>query len=290
MSSGDVVMKLADLLAQPLVSLEIIPGGLDDWLAQGARPEFPFLLTEGNLGVPRNVLYALYLVAVAMFANRQQHQGVIASTSVILLANPAHQTALNARKRLILRGELLAEQELRFTELLLRGSEECAKQSILWDHRRWIFLRLYGAAVPPEWSGMENGWLGPLEWDNIPRMPVTVARKELNLMKRTCEIYPRNYYGWNHWRYIANVIFVGHQESGEWKQLMTDVRGELMDWVQGHVSDYTAMHHLHGLCERFGQDKGALMRQARELLTYYGAHEAVRCYGRLVGVDTRDQE
>ncbi|KAF8721191.1 hypothetical protein AX14_010486 [Amanita brunnescens Koide BX004] len=279
--SSDLVLKLASLLARPLASVEILPGGLNDWLVQGARSDFPFVLTEGNLGVPKKVLYRLYLVAAAMFANGKHGE----ATSVILLANPAHQTALNARKRLILRDEWPADRELAFTELLLRGSSECAKQSLVWDHRRWIFLRLYETTTPSDKLKVLRGWLGPEEWARLPRIPASIARRELDLTKRACELYPRNYHGWNHWRYIMNVayVFLEQDTGGEWKELVDSQFREMMKWVEGHVSDYTSMHHLHGLAERFELDKAALVKQASSLKDYYSTHEAVVRYERLVG-------
>ncbi|KAF8622762.1 hypothetical protein AX15_006849 [Amanita polypyramis BW_CC] len=287
--SADLVLKLGDLLAQPLVSIEVLPGGLDDWAVQGLRSDFPFVFVEGNLGVPKKVLYGLYLAAVTMFTHTGAEPGeaAVASTSVILLANPAHQTALNMRKRLILRNRLSAGRELAFIELLLRGSTECTKQSIMWDHRRWLLLQLYGAAVPPDGLQALNGWLGPLEWGMLPNVPAETARKELSLTRHACELYPRNYHGWNHWRYIMNVTYAClHRTNGtDWKGLVADEFVEMMKWVEGHVSDYTSMHHLHGLAERFGMDKAALLKQASELKARYGTHEAVDCYGRLVGVD-----
>ena len=266
-------------------SVEILPGGLDDWLIQGARSDFPFVLAEGNLGVPKKVLYRLYLAAVAMFSKGEAAEATVSPTSVILLANPAHQTALNTRKRFILRGEWSAEHELAFTELLLRGSSECAKQSVVWGHRRWIFLRLYGTTRPPDILQALRGWLGPDEWASLPNIPAIIARRELDLTKRACELYPRNYHGWNHWHYIMNVVYVclGRDTDGEWKELVDEQLREMMKWVEGHVSDYTSMHHLHGLAERFGLDKVALVKQASELKAYYGTHEAVVRYGRLMG-------
>lgn len=266
-------------------SVEILPGSLDDWVAQGARSDFPFVLSEGNLGVPKKVLYKLYLTAVAMLFDGKQSNATVSPTSVILLANPAHQTALNSRKRLILRDQWSADRELAFTELLLRGSSECAKQSIVWDHRRWIFLRLYGTIVPSGELLPLSGWLGPQEWDNLPCIPITIVRRELELTKRACELYTRNYHGWNHWRYIMNMTYVRLKQDtdGGWKELVDEQFREMMKWVEGHVSDYTSMHHLHGFTERFGLDKAALVNQASELKAYYNTHEAVDCYARLVG-------
>ena len=77
-------------------------------------PSSPFLLVEGNLGVPERLLYKLYLKSIKEFATLRDFlrnpssvdatvgQRLLVCTAVIILANPAHDTALNARKRLIL--------------------------------------------------------------------------------------------------------------------------------------------------------------------------------------------
>ncbi|PFH52110.1 hypothetical protein AMATHDRAFT_46476 [Amanita thiersii Skay4041] len=288
------VFNLSNALARPPLSAEIIPGGSEDWKSEDGStlsPDFPFVLIDGNLGVPKKVLYKLYLVAVTMFTrvNIKQFDLIIASTSIILLANPAHQTALNARKRLILQGNLHPEKELEFTQLLIRASDECAKQSIIWHHRQWVFLQLYGAIqlVSDICKTLQplNGWFGLLELDTLPDVPAGVVQNELSLIRCACEIYPRNYHGWNHWRFMMNIVYVSQclGKHGEWMDVMQREYEEVENWVEGHVSDYTSMHHLYGLVERFGLSKPRVKERALELRARYGAHEAVEKYVRLLG-------
>ncbi|KAF8633386.1 hypothetical protein AX17_004557 [Amanita inopinata Kibby_2008] len=282
--SCDLVFKLADLLAQPLESLEIIPGAFQDWAAQGARDDFPFALVDGHLGVPERVLYRLYMSSVSMFtrANAEPRNTVVivASARVILLANPAHQTALNACKRLVLHGQLSAEAELRFTELLLRGSKECTKQSIVWNHRRWMFLHLYGIIQPASHDDLQElrGWLGPLEWDALPNIPADVVGRELELVRHGCELYPRNYHGWNHWRYMMNVVYVLlrlTKGGEEWQSLVVKEREAMERWVGVHVTDLTSRHHV----KAFGESQQS-MKYAKAvcliftLLLSTAAHDA----------------
>lgn len=105
----------------------------------------PFLLLDGNLGVPKKVLYRIYLHALQVFAQckvrsnapdtapsdlSETTRGLTSTSAVILLANPAHTTALNTRKRLLQGKILQCEIELKFTEALL-SSRNCSNQSIL---------------------------------------------------------------------------------------------------------------------------------------------------------------
>ncbi|KIL68801.1 hypothetical protein M378DRAFT_1057835 [Amanita muscaria Koide BX008] len=285
MSTSELVLKLAALLEQSLESVEVLPGSVEEWSAQGARLDYPFILVEGHLGIPKKVLYMLYIAAIAMFHRSESEKHIAASTSVVLLANSAHQTALNTRKRLILRRVLSMEREIAFTRLLLCGSSECAKQSIIWDHRRWIFGHLYGttARVLSDRLQILQGWLDPLEGEKLPSIPADVARKELSLVRHACGIYPRNYHGWNHWRYIMNVVYVYLDQGKEWKELADEEFSVMMKWVDSHVSDYTAMHHLVGFVERFGLDRTALINQVSDLKAHYASHEALEKYSRLLG-------
>ena len=144
--------------------MEIVPGDGSEWFSgesQSTSAEHaPFLFVESNLGVPQKVLYKAYVAAVPWFSKAKRALKVLKptasgghistssaedlrySSSVLLLANPAHQTALNARKSLVQHGLLDAALELRFTAALLHV-RTCAKQSLLWHHRRWLLRRLY---------------------------------------------------------------------------------------------------------------------------------------------------
>lgn len=174
-----------------------------------------------------------------------------ASTSVIILANPAHQTALNNRKRLMQSGFLLPEEELTFIELLLRGSRVCAKQSMIWDHRRWIFRFLYkemGSLVHetlpylPRWSTVE-------EAQSLPRLSPELIRKELDLIKAACQSYPRNYHAWTHWHHVIDIAFISAISSADdirlsYFTVIYEENIRLRSWISNHVSEFTAAHHL----------------------------------------------
>ncbi|KAF7428708.1 hypothetical protein PC9H_007937 [Pleurotus ostreatus] len=112
-------------------SIEIIPGDLDIWRAPNSTT--PFLLVDGHLGVLQKLLYKLYVTAQTIFYSirREQRTPTIYSdlvdiTAVILLANPAHQTALHERKKLVEARVIRADDELELLGLL-QASKSHAK-------------------------------------------------------------------------------------------------------------------------------------------------------------------
>ncbi|KAJ7106039.1 hypothetical protein C8R43DRAFT_1140657 [Mycena crocata] len=240
-TSNSLVHTLADLLMQnsPL-TVEIVPGGIDQWPEISQPSVFPFLHTEGHLGVPQKTLYQLYLSALPLL-NGTDDQGKIDASCVILLANPAHQTALNVRKRLIQSGKSLsADAELDFSKKLLTSSRPCSKESIIWAHRRWIFDRLYpsralsGAAQLAGYSTRE--------------LPPVVIEDEITLIARCCETDPRNYHAWTHHHFVVQSIFLSLRtpqpiDSPFIPLFMKEIR-RLRRWIDDHISDYSAIHHF----------------------------------------------
>jgi len=273
-------------------SVEIIPGGLGDW--PSLTPEFPVLLAEGNVGIPYKVLLRLYLCALSLFNplrsnlrdNRWsdgQSRMVLNTTATILLANPAHQTALNSRKRLVQSGRLLVPQELGFNRNHLCSCRESAKQSILWNHREWLLRRQY---------------IG----DNLSpcNIPTAVLQKELDLIMKCSEIYPRNYHAWAHWHFCLEMV---HRE--ELYSFLTAAYLRLVQWVERNVSDYTAIHHLYNTARRLqtiSLEKTASLQvevdatpracfdHAMALVSRYPEHESLWMYLRVVCQDAESRD
>ncbi|KAF8967951.1 hypothetical protein BDZ97DRAFT_1802108 [Flammula alnicola] len=249
-----LVYKLSDLLQGPLTSIEILPGGLKEWecielppSSPKPHPDFPFVLVEGNLGIPKKVLYALYTAVAAMPWQSSGSQAANAASSIILLLNPAHQTALNTRKRLIQGGHLDPEMELILTELVSRGSPECAKQSIVWDHRRWCFKQIYGIIGLDIATPSLQHWASSEEMQLLPKINPAAIEHELGLIQHTCETYPRNYHSWTHWHFMVNVCYASIYMSDDRRAFLGIIvkeRTRLQNWVNHHVSDYSAMHQL----------------------------------------------
>lgn len=290
------------------VSVEVLPGGIEEWISNDSpsRPsaDFPFLLLEGNLGIPKKVLYSLYMAATALYKRSSSSSASLsdvvpdlkASTSVILLVNPAHQTAMNARKRLIEADLLSPVKELEYTEVLVRGSSDCAKQSILWDHRRWIFRRVY-LLINPVLCLSNTEYAGDVAPSAFPRIPPDVIRKELAVARQACERYPRNYHAWTHWRYAMDTVFsalsVPDSNCQDYADIIAEESKYIHHWVEQHISDYSAVHHLAALvrCRENltvppprsfgGPDATSLVDHALSLITSYPSHESLWMYLRV---------
>ncbi len=240
------------------------------------------------------------MAAMALYKNPNEAT-ISALSSVILLANPAHQTVLNARKRLIMKGLFDADRELAFIARLIGGSKDCAKQSIIWDHRRWIFRRRYERIGT---SGLGSatelqGW--GTEASVAPMIPLDVLKKECELIRWACELYPRNYHAWTHYHWVLDLAgaFIskdlGPREDGQ-EECIRFLRREvveLREWISRHVSDYSAVHLLCSIAvidagrrQQAGCESGILADELREhalgLVLAYPSHEALWLYLRNV--------
>ncbi|KAF8201014.1 hypothetical protein BJ912DRAFT_947840 [Pholiota molesta] len=225
----------------PRASIEILPGGLKEWEDIEVPPgrktlsSLSFCLCGRKLGVPKKILCAVYLAAVNMSWRSSDVRTASAASSVIILLNPAHQTALNARKRLI---------------PCCLWIPECGKQSMMWDHRRWCFGQIYGIMGSAAHLPYIQHWASSEEMQIFPRMSPAAVQHELGVIRRTCETYPRNYYGWSQWHFMINICYasIHFSEDTATKRgffgIITQSYTGLRNWVNHHVSDYSAMHQL----------------------------------------------
>lgn len=241
-------------------------------------------------------------------------------TSVLLLANSAHQSALNLRKDLIGHHELSVEDDFRFFDRIMT-IKQCAKSSILWHHRRWLFARLY-LPVP----AMERTFLDDkLEIRQLRKAPFTdddmcslrlspsVITRELELITKACEVYPRNYHAWYHRHLIisscitqARVLLQEQpqqSDSTSRSSLRAVSQSELNSflsknsflavllhelesmklYIDRHVSDCTAMGYLCDLrrdCLDLIklEETNDILQHAQELLRTYPERESTWLY------------
>ena len=232
-------------LPHPRQSVEILPGEIAGWVTE-STPTYPFLFAEVNLGVPQKVLYKAYLVAVrAYFGLRnetrksapspQQSNRLDRLTRVVLLANPAHQTALNSRKRLVQSHAVDPHWELTLSASLL-SCRECAKESILWHHRRWLLNVIH--EVHPT-----------ADADSIPEIiPPDALEAEFVCASAACHIYPRNYHAWAHRGFCIKAL-VASQHSGtpSNSSVLAKEYQRTLKWIESHISDYSAMNYATNL-------------------------------------------
>ncbi|EIW54501.1 protein prenylyltransferase [Trametes versicolor FP-101664 SS1] len=291
-----LTLKLGRILASPPISIELLPGDGSEWLAEGmpeeSNPHAPFLFIEGNLDLPGTGDMA----------------DILHSSSVLLLVNPAHQSALNARKRLVKHGALDATQELRFVSALLT-LHEGAKQSVLWHHRRWILRRISSTAGSPSCgtTSCSSDIPSSLTWDGEDSLRGLVLDAdtwsvEFAAVDRACETYPRNYHAWAH-RYLCAEALSTALRGDAGPALMEAWQLEkdrIRQWIERHVSDYSAMQYACRLEDlelgRFAgeqpitaasgdhtreipsEEKETLVEHAWALVRAYPSHESLWLY------------
>ena len=241
-------LRLFTILVHHSVGIEILPGDPKTWLPEGSDDKL-FLYEERNLGIPHKVVYRAYLEAAHIFYNARKawppstdkERGTLAnSSSVLLLANPAHQTALNTRKRLILSGYLDPTVELGFTAALL-SLHDGSKQSALWHHRRWL-LRQSRKNCASNLGGDDdclNGF----------GLSAHDYRSELSIASRACEVYPRNYFAWYHRHTCVRSLWFAiyrnriNSSQPNLVEILDEECRWIISWINRHISDYTAMQY-----------------------------------------------
>ncbi|KZS88296.1 hypothetical protein SISNIDRAFT_399071, partial [Sistotremastrum niveocremeum HHB9708] len=224
-------------------SLDLLPGSGSDWSSPATNPHHPILFESGNLGIPEKELRKAYLVAVKDFARilseGKTDDEVFDLTSVILLANPAHNTAFNVRKKLLSRDPVESPTvELALTRLLFH-TRDGAKSSLLWHHRRH-FLRMQHYAAEGH-SG------SPIMADEVPPLTVTQFEEEFALATRACEVYPRSYFAWLHRTKClqsVHAIITTTSETSHYMDLMLDERIRTRSWIESHIGDHSAVDYL----------------------------------------------
>ena len=276
------------------------------------HPTFPFVLVEGNLGIPKKILVGLYMTAIRISLHTSNILEATAVSCVLILLNPSHQTALNTRKCLIQDGHIDPNKELIFTELLMRGSLDAGKQSIIWDHRRWCLRNIHGVMGPGiSLPGLQH-WASSEEGERFPRLTLATIRHELSIIQQTCEAYPRNYHAWSQWNFMINICyasiyFTSDDDSfQDFFAIIVQEVARLRSWVDQHISDYSAMHQLCqaqklvdylALSDRFRatadgtQNSLTLAQHSLSLVTIFPSHESLWMYLRvsLANLDPKER-
>ena len=201
----------------------------------------------------------------------QQSNQLDRLTRVVLLANPAHQTALNSRKRLVQNLTVDPHSELNLSASLL-SCRECAKESILWHHRRWLLHVIH--EVPPTAGA-----------DSIPEtVPPDALEAEFIRASAACHVYPRNYHAWAHRRFCAKAL-VASQQSGVPSNsgVLTKEYQRTLEWIESHISDYSAMNYAANLEQmllggNLAEPCLPAAEHAKLLLRSYPDHESLWMY------------
>ena len=206
-------------------------------------PDATFLLASGlaeivnnTLGVPKAVLAKAFIAARRIFFEHLDNltenvELILDSTFVILLFDPEHVTAANARKKICLayRSRSQSEQtkrlkeELWFSKFLLTSKlKRHNKSPTLWSHRKWLLNNF----------NTLEGLLGP-KW-------VEYEIEEVVLL--SAEHHPKNYYAWDYMRWL---IKSRPELEYEWRPEVNVPLAMLMqDWCMHHTSDSSGWSFL----------------------------------------------
>lgn len=180
---------------------------------------------------------------------------MLSATRLLLLQNPEHATALNERRRIILRSRshgddpvfrsrLAAEQRL--VELLLEVPQH-AKAWTLWHHLRWILSTLY-PVDPSSVSSPTFAGAGVPSPSGAPALlPPLVAEAQFALALRCATIYPRNYYAWRHRLWLLAITTStpsGNSASGSTADTLQEQYQTVSAFLRRNPRDHTAANYL----------------------------------------------
>ena len=188
------------------------------------------MLQEGRaVGILKLGLVQAFLVARKRFRDYldgvepQAADEVFAATAVILLLDPEHLTAANARKRLVRDqisncGDARArlEEEKRFVDSLLTSRlHRHTKSPTLWSHRRWLVTTFVSSGLP-----------------------VDTLRDIRDVVFVAGDRHPRNYYAWCHARFLVSLT--GGVDGRE-------ILAAVQSWCFQHHTDTSGWSFLYFL-------------------------------------------
>jgi hypothetical protein len=192
-----------------------------------------YLLRDGpavavsKLGLVQAFFVARRILSGDIEKSHSHHdEELLAATAVILLMDPEHLTAANARKRIIRKtvepsGALtemhpkLASEMWLLDSLLTSRLHRHTKSPTLWSHRRWLM-------------GLHSS-LG---------QPVDVTGSIVKIVAVAGERHPRNYYAWSHARWLMNLEPATARDR---------VLGPVKEWCIRHRNDISGWSFLHFL-------------------------------------------
>lgn len=210
-------------------------------------PDVSFLIDENAVGIPKIRLFQAFSVAYTRFKELDtraapQKNGQILSkllrpTTVLLLVDPEHLTAANARKRAILQDahsdgyirECLGREKWFVDSLLTSRLHRHTKSPVLWSHRRWLLSQF-------QTHGLQ----------------VDVPLEIRTVILVSGERHPKNYYAWHHARWLVDTLDGNHVGTETLRTMVADVR----DWCLKHHDDISGWAFLHYLLRRGGAEMG----------------------------------
>ena len=242
-------------------SQPVVPWTLDHCLEFEVLPpsikpsDGALLVRDGRfVGIPKKALILAFLRAVKTFADRSQStETLLTATAVILLHDPEHLSAVNWRKRTLLRfdsedalpGKPAALAALRrelnlIDSILTSRLHRQTKSPMLWHHRLWLLTM---SDLP--------GTILPVKLDMSPEERAAYEARiwrELEVVFNAGERHPCNYYAWGHARKIMERAMPpsSHTEAedGSQPRLLRAVVERVQAWCLRHPGDTSGWSFL----------------------------------------------
>ncbi|KAK1830779.1 hypothetical protein QBC39DRAFT_103588 [Podospora conica] len=191
------------------------------------------LQDEHCVGVSKLGLVQAFLVARKILHSHQDgseqrtDEELLAATAVMLLMDPEHLTAANTRKRLLqgqrksgnsnFSASLLAEKFF-LDSLLTSRLHRHTKSPTLWGHLQWLLPLFIPSGIPVDIQ------------DDISKIVFVAGER-----------HPRNYYAWNHARYLLKLA--GQPN----KSTLRDLGDSVSTWCFQHHTDISGWTFLYVL-------------------------------------------
>lgn len=200
------------------------------------------LIEEDTIGVPRRSLRKAYLFARQLFFKELEKpspnsETILGASAVLLLYEPEHLTAANARKRLLLGLEKQSETEFNeavkkefwlLNTLFQSPLNRHTKSPTLWGHRRWLMQKI------PRQTRME------------------IEKEIIEVIFSAAQIHPKNYYAWDYMRWWVDRYpdLLSNFDRGVQSQPASVNIAEMhfpsliQDWCLKHPSDTSGWSFL----------------------------------------------
>ena len=195
------------------------------------------VLRDGaGIGIPKLKLVQAFCVARKIFFQclkdfrEEEFQEIRHATAVILLMDPEHITAANARKKIIRQlcasseagpESVLKEELLIIDSLLTSRLYRHSKSPTLWGHRRWL-----------------------LELLNSLELYLNVQQDMETVVLVAAERHSRNYYAWLHLRWLLQSS-QGQSRGSELPPFdHSSVLSVVKNWCLRHPADTSAWSFL----------------------------------------------
>lgn len=230
-----------------------------------------------------------FLGGAELLAAAEAEAQLDAATAVLLLMDPEHLTAANARKRALLRcsssaaaaappvpgGGGSAEQqreaapasstlagrvarERRLVDSLLTSPlHRHAKSPILWAHRRWLLRQQEAWRRQRRRKGDGRTEEEAAQGDDGAE---DVGAHLQNVVMVAAERHPRNYYAWNHARWLVDQYLSGDDPrllgGGSGEHSLTQLAVAVKDWCLRHHTDTSGWSFLYFLIMKSEKNGG----------------------------------